>query len=141
MPDHIGARKTPDVLLGPGDREAQRMPRPESLARQIVGVDATTSFIEIVEDFLEHDGSFEIEVRESGRQEEVAQNAEGVPEIARVQRDLIEGVVASRLANEHSATLLDGAVERERVGVARAPAKQHVLHEVRQPVVAHPLVA
>ena len=113
MPDHIGARKAPDVSLGPGDGEAQGMTRPKGLARQIVGVDVTTPFVEIVENLLEHDGALQIEVRKARRQEEVAQNVERVPEVARVQRDLIERVVASRLPDEHPAAFLDGAVERE----------------------------
>ena len=113
MPDHIGAREAPDVAFRPGNGEAQGMTRPQGLARQIVGVDAPTSFVEIVEDFLKHDGAFEIEVGKSRRKKQVAQNVESAPQVTRVQRDLIERVVVSGLPDEHSAALFDGAVERE----------------------------
>ena len=76
-----------------------------------------------------------------GRKKRSPKISRVLPEVAWVHRHLIEGIVASRLPDEHPAAFLNGAVERERVGKLGAATKQHVLHEVRKPVAAHLLVA
>ena len=77
-----------------------------------------------------------------GRQaQRLAQDLEAARHLPRMQRDLVQRVIAAGLCVQRSAQLLYGEVQRERAGIAARSAEQHVFQEVRQPVRGRRLVS
>ena len=90
---------------------------------------------------LEDDAALDVDVGEATAAEDLAEQLEPAEQRLGVQRDLVERVVAAGLGVERAAERLDGVVERVGVGQPLGAAKQHVLEEVRQPVVRRRFVA
>ncbi len=135
MPAHVGHREPPHVAERPGDRIADAgLIAPGQLARLIVDVDVAPAVVEVLEDLFDDDLALELDVAKLRRAEEIAQDLHAALDVPRVERDLIERVVAPGLGVQRAAQLLDRAVERHRRRVERRAAKQHVLEEVRQAV-------
>ena len=130
---HVGERA--------GDGEAEGVIAPYGRARQIVDVHVAAVLVEILQDLLEDDLSFELDVREAGRGEQIAHDLESARQFGRVKGNLVERVVAAGLGVERSSHALDRVVELEGVGEARGASKQHVLDKMRQTVCSTGLVA
>ena len=90
------------------------MVAPRQPARLVVDVDVAPAIVEVLEDLLDDDLALEIDVAKRGRREQVAQDVEAARHLLRVQRDLVERVVAAGLGVQRAAQLLDRQVERER---------------------------
>ena len=128
---HVARGEPTHVLERPGDGKPQRVLAPDLLARLVVDVHVAPAVVEILEDLLDDDLALEIDVLELGRAEQIAQDLHPPLKLPRVQRDLVERVVASRLGVERAAQLFDGQVQRERRRVARRSPEQHVFQKVR----------
>ena len=67
------------------------------------------AIVEVLEDLLEDDLAFELDVAERGRREQIAEDLQAARHLPRVQRDLVERVVAAGLGVQRPAELLDRA--------------------------------
>ncbi len=137
---HVARREATHVLERPGDRKPERVLAPDLLARLVVDVHVAPAVVEVFENLLDDDLALEIDVLELRRAEQIAEDLHPALKLPRVQRDLIERVVAPGLGVEGAAQLLDRQVQRERRRVARRPPEQHVLQKVRDPVRLGPFV-
>jgi hypothetical protein len=96
---------------------------PRQAARLVVDVDVAPAIVEVLQDLLDDDLSFQIDVAKRGRRKQIAKNVEAARHLLRVQRDLVERIVAAGLRVQCSAQLFNREVERERAGIAARSAK------------------
>jgi hypothetical protein len=131
---HVARRESAHVAERPGDGKSERVFTPELAARLVVDVDVAPPIVEVLEDLLDDNLPLEIDVPELRRREEITQDLHPALEVPRIERDLVERIVAPRLGVERAPQLLDRQVQRERRRVAGRPSEQHVFQKMRQPI-------
>ena len=133
-----GRRASPNrstLLRGPMMRWPSGCVAEHQPARDVVGVDLDAGLVVVLVDLLEDQRALELDVVEARPREQFAEQRDGVADQLGLECELEQAVVAAGLGMERRAELLDGGVERERRRIALGTPKQHVLGEVRQPVV------
>jgi hypothetical protein len=141
VPAHVGGREPLHVLARPGDLLPQAVRREHQRARAVVQVHVAPALIQILGELLQDDLALELDLRQARRAQQLAQDLHPARDRLRLERDLVERVVASGLGVQRAAQLLDGEIQLVRAGQSLGPAEQHVLEEMGQPVVGRGLVA
>ena len=132
---HVVDREPLDVGARADDALAQRVVLEQQAARDVIGIDLDALLVVVFVDLLEHQLALELDVGEPRAGQQLAEHVERRRGQRGVERELEQRVVAAGLGVQRRAQLLDRGVERERGRVALGAAEQHVLGEVRQPVV------
>ena len=125
----------------PRNLEGERVPGEGDPLREVVRVDVAAVRVHLVEDLLQDHLALDRHLAQERPPDEVAEDGEAGPELARVDGGEVAAVVAGGDAVQAPARALDRGVHRDGVGPALRAAEEEVLEEVRDAVHAGGLVA
>ena len=104
-------------------------------AGDVVGVDLDALLVVVLVELLEDELALELDVGETRTRQKLTEHVDRRVDQLGLEGELEQRVIAAGLGVQGRAQPLDGGVERERGRIALGAAEQHVLGEVREPVV------
>jgi hypothetical protein len=134
-------REALEVGLGADDVLAQGALGPQGAAGDGVGVHQAAVLVELVEALFDDDGALGLDAVEDGAVQEVGEQARAGGELVGVEPVAVAAGLPRGPGVEGGAHALRAAVDLVGVGHARTPLEDHVLEEVRKPMILRGFVA